>query len=87
MPHPESDAYAIGPLARRLLLLLGEAPEGDLSAQAWFDRMTDGDFDPQSVAGHFEYAVEDPGAALVPAKRPTIPVEGMTRRGSEGGSG
>jgi hypothetical protein len=86
VPHPESDAYAIGPLARRLLLLLDEAPEGGLSVRAWLDGMTDGSFDPQSVAGHSENNIDQPGATLIPASWPEVTVDGTTLSGSAGGN-
>jgi hypothetical protein len=75
LPHPKSDAYAIGPLARRLLLLLDEAPEDGLSVQAWLDRMTDQGFDSSSVPGKTDAEVDAPGATLIRA----------TRLGSAGG--
>ena len=86
VPHPKSDSYAIGPLARRLLLLLDEMPEGGLTVRAWLDGMTDGSFDPQSVAGHSENDIDQPGATLISASWPQIQVEGTTLSGSAGGN-
>lgn len=85
LPHPKSDAYAIGPLARRLLLLLEEVPEDGLSVQAWLDRMTDQGFDTESVPGKTDAEVDAPGATLIPATWSPSPVEGTTRLGSAGG--
>jgi hypothetical protein len=91
LPHPSNELYSIGPLARRLLLLLDETfkSKTGLSVGRFLEKMNDSAFDPKSIPGDHMKWVSNSGEVLIPAGATAESVEGVgeIRRGSEGGVG
>lgn len=87
VPHPQDPRYDIGPLARRIILLLTEAMEkrSSISVSHFVNEMQNRSFDPVSVAGHIIDITRHDPAILFPTEKP-IEVDdiGELRRGSEG---
>jgi hypothetical protein len=69
LPHPWNERHSIGPLGRRLLLLLKATfeSEKDLSIGRFLEQMNDPTFDPPSVVGDHDNWIFDSSAALIPA--------------------
>ena len=87
LPHPMSSRYAIGPLARRLLLLLDDASKtrATVSIPRFVARMQDRSFDPESVAGHIIKTIPDGAPILFQTGRSTdVDDTGEQRHGSAG---
>ena len=87
LPHPMSPRYAIGPLARRMLLLLEEAFESReaIDVPSFLARMQDKSFDPVSVAGHVIQTTSSDAPVLFQAGGATdVDGIGDMRRGTDG---
>jgi hypothetical protein len=90
LPHPWNESYSVGPLARRLLLLLDETftSKTGLSVGRLLEKMNDSAFDPQSIPGDHRAWVSNSGKVLIPAGARVESAEsvGEIRRGSGGGA-
>ena len=82
-PHPTDDQEWIGPLARRLLLMLDAADGTDLSVQGFLGRMSDPAFDPPTVAGRVgrDLSTRD-GTLFLAGKGPAAGISTETRTGT-----
>jgi hypothetical protein len=91
LPLPSNDFFQIGPLARRLLLMLDEASKSktSLSVERFLEKMLDSAFDPQSIpGGHMKWIRNTTKKVLIPSEARAESTEGLgeIRRGSGGGA-
>lgn len=85
VPHPKSPRYAVGPLARRLLLLVDDtiARGVSIDVHQFVARMQDRTFDPQTTAGHVIATMAVRSGAFFVPKTNSGPLEtGEIRIGS-----
>lgn len=86
--HPWNERYSVGPLARRLLLLLDATLEAGqrLSIGRFLESINDAGFDPGSAVGHQTVHVDRRAATFVPAgsKSDSEDALGTILRGSAG---